>query len=344
MRRRTLFSASLGLGALAGMASLDLWSDRSLQSEVPGRGALAGLSLHAASGLAFGTVVTIKVLHADALAAQAAIQDALGEVKNIDALMSVHQEHSQVFELNRRGVVALPHEHLLYVLNFAQQLSALTAGAFDITVQPLWRAFSLASSRGALPGADAIAAAKSLVDWRRLEVSQQRVRLAAAGMSITLNGVAQGYAVDLALKALRDRSVQHALLDTGEFGSMGSKTHGRPWVLGVAHPRQHDAMAAIVKMDGRKVATSGDYETFFSSDFMHHHIFDPATGDSPPEVASVTVVAPTGIQADGLSTAFMVMGADKALALAARLQDVDVMLIEKNGTVRKTARFPELIA
>jgi thiamine biosynthesis lipoprotein len=97
-------------------------------------------------------------------------------------------------------------------------------------------------------------------------------------------------------------------------------------------------------MDGRKVATSGDYATFFSSDFVHHHIFDPARGDSPPELASVTVVAPTGILADGLSTAFMVMGANKALALAAQLQDVDVMLIDKNGAIRKTAHFPELHA
>jgi thiamine biosynthesis lipoprotein len=161
-------------------------------------------------------------------------------------------------------------------------------------------------------------------------------------MAITLNGVAQGYAVDLALEALRSRGVQHALLDTGEFGSVGSKPHGQPWVLGVAHPRQHDVMSALLKMDGRKVATSGDYEAFFSPDFVHHHIFDPATGESPLELASVTVVAPTGILADGLSTAFMVMGAAKSLALAARWPDVDVMLIHKNGYIRKSSRFPDI--
>jgi thiamine biosynthesis lipoprotein len=94
-------------------------------------------------------------------------------------------------------------------------------------------------------------------------------------------------------------------------------------------------------MDGRKVATSGDYETFFSPDFVHHHIFDPKTGDSPLELASVTVVAPTGILADGLSTAFMVMGSDKALALTAKLHDVDTLLIHKNGLIRKSPNFPD---
>jgi len=342
MRRRTLFSASLGFGVLAGSASLASLRDLLPSSSPSSDAAVAGLSLYAGAGLAFGTTVTIKVLHSDALAAQAAIEDALHQVSMIDSLMSLHQEHSPVFELNQLGVVELPHKHLLYVLAFSQQLSMLTAGAFDITVQPLWRTFSLASATGTLPAPEEIAAAKSLVDWQRLEVSQQRVRLPTAGMAITLNGVAQGYAVDLALKTLRDRGVRHALLDTGEFGSMGSKTHGQSWVLGVAHPRQHDAMSAVVKMDGRRIATSGDYETFFTPDFVHHHIFDPATGDSPPELASVTVVAPTGILADGLSTAFMVMGADKALAMTAQLQGVDVMLINKNGSVRKTPRFPEL--
>lgn len=337
MRRRTLFSASLGLGALAGLAGM-------ASIDAAPRPSPAGLTLYSGSDLAFGTVVTIKVLHDDALSARAAIQDALREVRKIDALMSLHQERSQVFQLNQHGVVDAPDPRLLYVLRFAQQLSRLTAGAFDITVQPLWRAFSLARPSAALPSPDALSAAKSLVDWRRLEVRQQQVRLHTAGMAITLNGLAQGYAVDLALNALRAAGVRHALLDTGEFGAIGSKTAGQPWLLGIRDPRQADAIAASVSMDGRKVATSGDYATAFSSDFVHHHIFDPASGDSPPALASVTVVAPTGILADGLSTAFMVMGAEQAIALAAQLPDVDLMLIAKDGTIRKTARFPELQA
>ena len=342
MRRRTLLSAALGLGALAGLTGLGSSPDL-LRSFGSAYEALAGLSLCSGSELAFGTTVTIKVLHDDPLAAQAAIQSALHEVRKIDSLMSLHQEHSQVVQLNRHGVLAAPDEKLLYVLEFAQQLSQLTSGAFDITVQPLWQLFSLASGSGTLPAPDAIAKARSFVDWQGLELGQQQVRLQKGGMAITLNGVAQGYAVDLALEALRSRGVQHALLDTGEFGSIGSKTHGQPWALGVGHPRQPDALSATLKLDGRKVATSGDYATFFSPDFIHHHIFDPASGDSPLELASVTVVAPTGILADGLSTAFMVLGTRKALALTAQLRDVDALLIDKNGLVRVTSQFPGLL-
>ena len=337
MQRRTLLSASLGLGALAGLAGTSEQWSHAAQS---GPEAKDGLILHAGSGLAFGTTVTIKLLHENAMAAQAAIEDALKQVRKIDALMSLQQEHSQVFELNRRGAVDRPEPDLLQVLAFAQQLSLLTAGAFDITVQPLWRIFSQSGATGALPAPAEVAAAKALVNWKNLEFDPKQVRLSRPGMAITLNGVAQGYAVDLALKTLRRHGVRHALLDTGEFGSIGSKANDRPWLLGIGHPRQRDTLSATLKMDGRMVATSGDYETFFSPDFIHHHIFDPASGRSPLELASATVVAPTGILADGLSTAFMVMGTDRALALASQIHDVDALLIDKNGKVRKTSSFP----
>jgi thiamine biosynthesis lipoprotein len=346
MQRRTLLSASLGLGSLG---SLALTSDV-LRAKTPPRlaqplptplSAPSALTPYSGSALAFGTSVTIKVLHDDPQDAKSAIHHALAQVQTIDALMSLHQERSQVFQLNQRGSLDDPDPQLLNVLSIAQQLSLLTAGAFDITVQPLWQAFSVASARGELPSANQIAAVRPLVNWQSLMVSPKRVQLQNSGMAITLNGLAQGYAVDQALVALRSYGIQHALLDTGEFGTIGNKAPNQPWKLGIGHPRQHDALSARLAMDGRKVATSGDYETFFSADFVHHHIFNPATGDSPLELASVTVVAPTGILADGLSTAFMVMGSDKALALTAKLHDVDTLLIHKNGVIRKSPNFPE---
>jgi thiamine biosynthesis lipoprotein len=339
MRRRTLISASLGFGALVYAGGVHRWADAQAGFLAPAPDKFAGLKLYSGSELAFGTTITIKLMHADATQANEAIADALSKAKMVDALMSLHQERSQVFQLNRSGVLKSPDSHLLFVLRFAQKMSRLTGGAFDITVQPLWRAFSLAKTKASLPTPDEVALAKSLVNWHELDVQQHVLRLNTAGMAITLNGVAQGYAVDLAREALRARGVQHALIDTGEFGAIGDKTSDHPWELGIANPRKPESMSNRLKMDTRSVATSGDYETFFSPDFVHHHIFDPNTGDSPTELASVTVIAPTGILADGLSTALMVMGADKALQLVAKWPDVDVMLVGKNGSIKKTENF-----
>lgn len=306
--------------------------------------ALAGLTPYSGSARAFGTTMTVQVLHDNAAQAQVAIADALAQACQVDTLMSLHQATSQVYQLNLQGRLDAPHEHLVKVLTYAQDLSAQTAGAFDVTVQPLWQAFSQAHERGELPSAQAVASAKALVDWQALELDEQSVRLKRPGMGVTLNGVAQGYAADLAMAALQAQGITHALVDTGEFGTLGDKAAGRPWVLGIKNPRQTDALTASASLNGRALATSGDYETFFSPDYLHHHIFDPATGDSPTDLASVTVLAPTGLMADGLSTAFMVLGAKRALAMAHQLPHVDALLILKNGAIQKTPHFPAMSA
>jgi thiamine biosynthesis lipoprotein len=113
-------------------------------------------------------------------------------------------------------------------------------------------------------------------------------------------------------------------------------------MLGVLDPRAADGLAVAFAADGRCVATSGDYQAAFTPDFRHHHIVDPATGQSPPELASVTVLAPTALEADGLSTALMVMGARRAHTLAARLPGVDLLTIDKRGLAWRSQGFPEL--
>jgi thiamine biosynthesis lipoprotein len=316
MRRRTFLSASLGLGA-AGLG----WNLLQPSAGRLARGPRNRLTMHAGADLAFGTVVSIKVLHQDARQAELGLADALAEARKVDALMSIYRPGSQVHSLNRDGHLPRPDPHLLAVLGEARRLSALTGGAFDVTVQPLWQL--------AQQGRDG-AAALPLVGWRGLRADTRAVTL-RPGMAITLNGIAQGYAVDLARAALLARGICHAPIDAGEFGALGAAAEGRPWMLGVRGPRGKDAYAGMLEMDGRCVATSGDYATAFTADFSRHHIFDPATGASPSELAAVTVAAPSGMLADGLSTAFMVMGAQRALTLAAGMDGVDLVAIDKQG-------------
>lgn len=349
MKRRTFIAGTLGLGGLG----LDLGFGPGLNlnwnlSAAPGRptarqaGEPAGMQLHSGADLAFGTTISIQVLHSDQRQAELAIADALAAAKKIDRLMTLHRADSQVVLLNRNGFVERPDPHLLVVLNRARELSMLTQGAFDITVQPLWQAYSEASTRGALPVDAQRRAALALVDWQQLTFDDQRVALLQPGMAITLNGIAQGYALDVARAALSARGIRHALLDTGEFSASGTKDGVQDWTVGIRAPRDRQALVAVLAMHGRCVATSGDYETFFTPDFAHHHIFDPASGDSPGELASATVMASSGLQADGLSTALMVLGADKGLALAATLAGVDVLLIGKDGRRWRSTGLPTL--
>ncbi len=334
MRRRSFLIAGIGAALLPGstlMAPL-AQTGTIIRQQFPG----TEKRLYTASDLAFGATITMHVLHSDQRNAELAMQDAFAQAKNIDALMSIHTQTSQVGQLNAHGIVHHPDPHLLTVLTEANRLSRLTDGAFDITVQPLWNQFTAAAERNALPTELARKQAQELVDWRAVQFDAQRVRLTRPSMAITLNGIAQGYAVDLALDAVRARGIEHALLDTGEFISIGSKA-GHPWLVGVQDPRHAEQLTTLLGMDGRSVATSGDYETFFTADFTHNHIFDPATGDSPLELASVTVAAPNGLLADGLSTAFFVMGHEKSLQLLQSMAQVDALFIDKSGRTYSSA-------
>ena len=340
MNRRKMIRSSLGLGALAATAGFGAFA---------AGGPTQGLRPFALSGRALGASVSLLVLHRDAGVAEAALADALAAVQQVDAVMSLYRDDSQLVELNRAGELARPDGRLLDVLLYSLELADRTQGAFDVTVQPLWNVYTRAKARGGLPEAAALREARALVDWRGLLVSEDAVRLRRPGMAVTLNGVAQGYAADRALAAVREHGVEHALIDAGEFDTLGrkprgEKQQGEPWVLGIRHPRETDALAARLAVDGRALATSGDYETFFTPDFLHHHIFDPATGDSPTELASTSVLAPNALQADGLSTAFMVLGPERSLALAATLPGVDALLIGKNGQIWRTPDLPELAA
>jgi len=336
MRRRVFVTGSL-LAAAAAAATV--WRARSSRDAVgAGRATPAeplpdGRLLFRDAALAFGTTVSIAAIHEDPEVAGEAIDAALAQTRRIDSLMTVYRAESEVGRLNALGTLPHPDPHLVRVLEFSQRLSSLSDGAFDVTVQPLWRLYIECKRRGRTPTPGEVAEARSLVDWSAVEVSARRITLGRPGMSITLNGVAQGYAADLALAALRERGVHDALIDTGEFGAEGERRPWQPWTIGIQHPRVADAVLATVAMDGRFLATSGDYATTFTDDFVHHHIFDPRTGDSPGELSSVVVAAGSGMEADGLTKPMMVLERSRAKALLSRFPGSGAAWIDKSARI-----------
>jgi thiamine biosynthesis lipoprotein len=285
------------------------------------------------AAIAFGTTVSIAAIHENPEVAAGAIGEALARTQAIDALMTVYRGESEVGRLNSLGALPHPDPHLVRVLEFSQKLSSLSEGTFDVTVQPLWKLRTRCKRLGRTPTPDEVAEARALVDWSAVEISSRRISLGRPGMSITLNGVAQGYAADLAVAALKERGVHDALVDTGEFGAEGERRPLRPWTIGIQHPREADAVLATVAMDGRFLATSGDYATTFSEDFVHHHIFDPRTGDSPGGLSSVVVAAASGMEADALTKPVMVLEPSRARALLSRFPGAGAAWIDKGASI-----------
>ena len=290
---------------------------------------------------ALGSDVTMTILGAATSRAEQALDAAFAELETVEQVMSLYRPDSQLCRLNRDGVLDRPHPYLVEVLLAARETSRQSDGAFDVTVQPLWDLFASARRRGELPTDEQVSAARESVDWQALDVASHRVRLHSPARAVTLNGIAQGFAADRAVAALRRNGIEHALINSGEIGALGCKPDGADWTVGIQHPREADAYVSLAALNGRSLATSGDYETAFTADFSQNHIFDPRTGLSPTALASVSILAPTAMQADALSTAAMVLGPERTLALIDQLPNVDALLVLKNGRMLRTPGFTE---
>jgi thiamine biosynthesis lipoprotein len=331
---RRLVCQAMGLGALMAPGLMQVQA----QSGQAERAAtmLGGLVWQERKLLGFGTTLGIKAAHADATVLGKALDESVALLQHLDQILSLFRPDSAVSLLNAEGLLRDPPPELVGILRVAQSVSARSAGAFDVTVQPLWKVFDAAQKRGRLPDDKAIDAARSLVGWQGLIVNDRVLALKRPNMGITLNGIAQGHAADRVRAVLQRHGVQHALIDTGEWATLGRNAHQLPWVLGLADPRDETRFITRLLADGRCVATSADDQLSFSQDHRYHHIFDPHTGRSPLELASVSVLAESGALADALTKVFFVAGPQKASGLA-KAWGVDALWVDKQGRWTATA-------
>ena len=281
--------------------------------------------------LGFGTTLWLKAAHANSDLLESVLDEAVNAIRQIERQMSLFDPHSALSRLNTRGTLRQPDPDLLAVLALATKVSAQSDGAFDVSMQPLWRLWSQASEQGVLPSKRAVAQARRRVNWRAVETSPAAIRLNQTGMALSLNGIAQGYASDRVKAILQARGIAHALIDTGETSLLGHAPDGGDWTFGIENAARLATEAPpLLTYDGRAMATSSDAHTTFSADHLHHHIMDPRTGYSPGWWSSVTVLADSCALADALTKVFFMLPPDDVQAVA-RQWDVDVVMQDKAG-------------
>ena len=287
--------------------------------------------------LLMGTLINIKAVGPDREAASAAINACFDRMSALESVLSRFQPESQLSRLNQAGVLADAHPALLALIQQSRQLSQLTAGAFDITVKPL---LDLYQASDTLPAEEQIKRALSLVDYCKLDVDHQTVSFQKPGMSITLDGIAKGFIVDEGVAALQESGFANVMVEAGgDLMALGEKAPRSPWKIGLQAPRaEMGRLMATFNVQNRAVATSGDYMQAFTPDFSNHHIIDPHSGHSSPELASVSVTAPTVTLADGLATAVMVMG-QAGIDMIENLSACDAYAVTKDAVVLKTSGF-----
>jgi len=292
-----------------------------------------------------GTIVNLTVIGEDKVAAETAVGATLVHMASLEAILSRFRPDSELSQLNGSGQLDQASPPLLELLRLSRQIGDRSNGAFDITVKPLVDLYQGYQKRGSLPPDKEVQEAMTLVNYQDLIVSGNRASLAKPGMAITLDGIGKGYIVDEGVAVLKEHGFENVLVEAGgdllASGEKGpQKAPQKGWQIGVQSPRSPGTdLLAHFSAQNEAVATSGDYLQAFSADFSHHHIIDPRTGASNPELASVTVVSPLASVADALATTIMVMGLKKGLALAQAYPGCEALLITKDLELRPTAGF-----
>ncbi len=219
------------------------------------------------------------------------------------------------------------------LIRYAQTVSAETGGAFDITVRPVVFLWGVGTENARVPAQTEIDAVRQAVGYDRVSLDETAlsVALADTGMQLDLGGIAKGYACDRAVEILRNAKVGHAIIDMGgNIYACGTKPDGSPWRVGVKSPLVgENGHFGIVSAADRAVVTSGVYERFFETDGkLYHHIMDPRTG-RPVDNAllSVTIISESSTQADALSTACFVLGAERGLEYLETLPGVEGIFV-----------------
>ncbi len=288
-----------------------------------------------------GTYLNLTVYGPDRDACEAAVDTTIRKMLALEGKLSRHMKSSEVFQLNTTGSLTAPGEDLLEVLQLSRQLSQKTEGAFDVTVLPLLAMHNEMRGKNGNVEADRLSAARSRIGDEKILWNQSEIRFSRPEMGITLDGIGKGYIVDQGVATLKSLNFHNVYVDAGgDLMVSGAKPDGSPWRIGIRSPREESSGKPVtVEMSDRAIATSGDYLQAFTPDLLHHHIIDPHTGFSSPELASCTVTAPSVVIADGLATAVMVLGHTNGLELLETMDGCEGYLIDKQQRSYHTSGF-----
>ena len=180
------------------------------------------------------------------------------------------------------------------------------------------------------------------VDDQKIVLGENNTVTLPAGMQIDLGGIAKGYIADEVAKIIKDKAYAGIISLGGNVYTIGRKPDGSRFSVGITDPWASYTYKGVIYTESCTVVTSGTYERGFDfGGVRYHHILDPKTGwPAQSDLVSATFVMDSSMTADALATACIVIGSEKALALASEL-GLDALLIKKDGTILFTQGFEE---
>jgi thiamine biosynthesis lipoprotein len=281
-----------------------------------------------------GTRFRIIAYAPDEAPARQAARAAFARIAALDACMSDYRPTSELMRLcARAGGDPVPvSADLFFVLSRAQEVSARSGGAFDVTVGPVVRLWRLSRRTQKLPDPEKLARARALVGYQnvRLDARQRTVQLLKPGMQLDLGGIAKGYAADEALAVLKKHGLRRALVAAGgDIAVSGPPPGAKGWDIAIAPLAKEEKPPHLLLHDAG-VSTSGDAEQYVEIEGQRYsHVVDPRTGLGLVGRMNVTVVAPHGITADSLTKVVSVLGPEKGFKIIEATPGVSARVVRR---------------
>ena len=290
----------------------------------------------------FGTLVEVSVIDADPARAEAASARVLARFDALHRALHAWQPGAlaDVNAALAAGGTAHISPELAGLLRDAQQHAVRSQGLFDPAIGRLLALWGFLSDAEPARVPDAariaalVAAAPRMAD---LTIGRDTVTSRNAAVQIDLGGYAKGYALDEAVRILKDQGIRHALVNIGGNVIALGQHRDRPWRVGIQHPRASGTLATVELRDGEAVGTSGDYQRYFEANGKRFsHLLDPRTGYPATAMQSVTVLVAgprAGTRSDVLSKPLFVGGPTELAARAAALGVTHYLAVDASGRV-----------
>lgn len=283
-----------------------------------------------------GTSIHVELWHDNAAQAGRLIDAVMAEMQHIDATMSPYIKTSELYRINEMAS-ARPQvisQELFDLIRQSIAISELSGGVFDITYASVGYLYNYRERKR--PSDAQINSLLPSINYRWIQLDEKThsIFFAHANVKIDLGGIAKGYAVDRSIELLQKAGVQHALVSAGGDTRMLGDRHGRPWMVGIRHPRDRNKNAVMLPLEDVAISTSGDYERFFEEDgTRYHHILSPRTGKSAHVVQSVSILGPSATMTDGLTKVIFINGVEKGMPIVESVEGYDAIVIDNDHRI-----------
>ena len=284
-----------------------------------------------------GSAFELIVVHHDKSIATQLLDEGVAEIKRIEDLLSEFIPDSITSLINKyAGIrpIVVPSE-VFQLLQRCQQISELTQGAFDITVGPLKKIYHFKNKDFQFPPAQLIESTLEMVGYTNLilNVADQSVFLLKKNMRISFAAIGKGYAADQVKKLWQSKSLESGVINaSGDLTSFGHRADGSPWNLAIVHPDNKEAINYQLPVNNASIATSGDYEQFFTfKGKRYSHSIHPISGRPTSGIKSVSVFSPSAELSDALATAIFIMGVPTGLHFINQLPITHCIIIDEHN-------------